>query len=318
LPHATVVIGGTYATLLSEHARAIAPGAHVVSGPADALADLLPRIGFPELTGELPQAPSVTLRSSSSRLSSAGVVRLNEGCPRRCRYCGSSLLSPRFVGGEWRCAAHQIESLVSAGIRDIAFYDDALLAHAQDAAMPLLEWVIEQYGERSLAFFLPNAIHTDLVTGTVADRLFRAGVRDVRLGAESADSVFHTEYDRKGGPDRIAAAVEFLRSAGFRTDQIGAYLLAGLPGQPAESVFDSIEWLSVRQVAPHIAEYSPVPGTPLFADACSLSRYPLSDEPLCHNNSIFPTASAEFTRADLVTVKQAAREVRRQILIDSE
>ena len=37
-----------------------------------------------------------------------------------------------------------------------------------------------------------------------------------------------------------------------------------------------------------LAEYSPIPDTSLWAEACRTSRFPLEEEPLTHNNSLFP------------------------------
>lgn len=64
---------------------------------------------------------------------------------------------------------------------------------------------------------------------------------------------------------------------------------------------------------PHVSEYSPVPGSRLFADACRRSRYPLADEPLCHNNTAFPTDWDGFTRDDLARITRRAAEGRHRL-----
>jgi hypothetical protein len=64
---------------------------------------------------------------------------------------------------------------------------------------------------------------------------------------------------------------------------------------------------------PHVSEYSPVPGSRLFAEACRASRYPLAEEPLCHNNTAFPTAWESFTRGDLARIKRRAADGRRHL-----
>jgi hypothetical protein len=55
---------------------------------------------------------------------------------------------------------------------------------------------------------------------------------------------------------------------------------------------------------PILAEYSPIPGTPLFAQAQKFSPFDLEHEPLFQNNSIFPCQWSEFTWDDLRRVKE--------------
>ena len=310
LPGVPVAIGGVYATLLPDHARTIAPAAHIVAGGADGLGQMLVALGLPPLTGALPAMPSVELRHASRRLSCSGVVRLNEGCRDRCAYCASSILSPRFTAGTWQVVADYVGRLIDDGARSFAFLDDALLESADELLAPLLEWMIDSYGDGHLDIHLPNAVHVDLVTPAIASLLYRAGVGEVRLGLESMDPDFHRRYDRKRVVDATDDAVESLFTAGFRPGEVSGYLLAGLPGQVPEEVTSAIDALERRRVAPNIAEYSPVPGTPLFDEACRISRYPLSDEPLCHNNSVFPTACDRFTVDDMWHIKAVAREAR--------
>jgi hypothetical protein len=310
LPGVPIILGGVYATLLPGHVRSVATRAHIVQRDAESLSGLLRDLGLPLLVGGLPATPSVRLQLSSRRLSASAVLRLNVGCPRRCAYCASPLLSRAVCHGRWRTAADRIRTMVEHGIRVFAFYDDALLDSYETGLGPLLEWVISVYGERTLAFYTPNGVHIGLVTAHAAELMRHAGFREIRLGIESLDEEFHEHYDEKQGTEGLARAVEALESAGFRPGEISGYLLAGLPGQNAISVDRSITQTGSFGVLPHISEYSPIPGTPLFEEACRVSRYPLRAEPLCHNNSAFPTASERFTQSDLEEIKRSARRIR--------
>ncbi|MBS3780044.1 MAG: B12-binding domain-containing radical SAM protein, partial [Desulfovermiculus sp.] len=48
-------------------------------------------------------------------------------------------------------------------------------------------------------------------------------------------------------------------------------------------------------IRPHLAQYSPIPGTPLFAQAQAHSPYPLQEEPLFQNNALWPCLPGGFT-----------------------
>jgi hypothetical protein len=54
---------------------------------------------------------------------------------------------------------------------------------------------------------------------------------------------------------------------------------------------------------PHLVEYSPIPGTPLFEEAKKLSPFDLENEPLFHNNSLFPCRWEGFTWEDFRKLK---------------
>ena len=101
-----------------------------------------------------------------------------------------------------------------------------------------------------------------------------------------------------------------LTTAGFCGSQIGVYLLAGLPGQTPDDVQDAIDLVRTAGAEPHLAEYSPVPGTPMWGEAVASSNYDLDFDPLYHNNSFFACRRADFTYQDLVALKKLAREAR--------
>ncbi len=323
MPSAPVIAGGIAATLTPQTVAEAAGTDYVVRGDGasdasdasgaatgPALPELLTSLGLPPLRGPIPANPALSLQLHSGRLRDAAVIRLHEGCRGTCTYCASRLITPRFRAGREQDARERVREATAAGITTFAFYDDALLEGSQTLLEPFLEWVLSVYGERRLAFYLPNAVHVERLTPDIARLLYRAGCREVRLGVESLDEGFHARYDRKLRSATIAQTVTTLEEAGFRGREIAAYVLAGLPGQTADEVRSTVGGLGRLGCAPHVAEYSPVPGTPLFEAACEVSRYPLRSEPLCHNNSLFPTASASFTIDDLWKAKSEARAVR--------
>jgi hypothetical protein len=103
-------------------------------------------------------------------------------------------------------------------------------------------------------------------------------------------------------------AAAYLQEAGYGTNEIGVYLLCGLPGQRAQEIQESILYVRSRGARPILAEYSPIPGTLLWDEACRASSYPLAEEPLYHNNSLLPCASPTLTTETYHALKGLTRQ----------
>ncbi|HLD30410.1 MAG TPA: B12-binding domain-containing radical SAM protein, partial [bacterium] len=88
-------------------------------------------------------------------------------------------------------------------------------------------------------------------------------------------------------PEDFERASSALQSAGYREGEIGVYLMLGLPGQPLEEIERSIRYVLDRGLKIFLAEYAIVPGTP------EAEKFPpaFREEPLLHNNSIYPAFS---------------------------
>jgi len=102
-------------------------------------------------------------------------------------------------------------------------------------------------------------------------------------------------------------AVAHLKHAGFTKDQMGAYLLFGLPGQDSRDLEASVKIVKACGVQPVMAEYSPIPHTALWKDAVTASRYDLASDPIFHNNSIFPCRKEPFHWKTLWDMKRLAQ-----------
>ena len=82
----------------------------------------------------------------------------------------------------------------------------------------------------------------------------------------------------------------------------------GLPQQRAEEVSKSIQLVKDCGARPYLAEYSPIPGTGLWSEALRVSPFDLEEEPLFHNNSLFPMAWERFTVSDMARIKKLSRQ----------
>jgi radical SAM superfamily enzyme YgiQ (UPF0313 family) len=311
-PRVPVILGGLYARLCEHHARQTSGADHVLSGSGlqsmGQVMDVLQCCGImgesePPVLDTLPYPAFDLLRGTPY------VALLTSiGCPYRCRYCASPFIHPQRLK---RDPYHVLEEILywrkDHGIRDFAFYDDALLFHAENHAAVLLEELIKQ--DLDVRFHSPNALHVREINPEMARLLYRSGFHTIRLGLETADMTMHSELDGKVSEGEFERAVTSLLKAGFSKKDIGAYILAGLPGQSVESVLETVEFVAEWGATPYLAEYSPIPHTDLWPKAVGHSRYDLSSEPLFHNNTLLPCWS-QGQRAAFQKLKHRVLEIR--------
>jgi radical SAM superfamily enzyme YgiQ (UPF0313 family) len=203
-----------------------------------------------------------------------------------------------------------IEELVywhkTFGVKEFAFYDDALLIQPAAHILPILQGV---RGEKlSCRFHAPNALHVKFIEREVADFLHRAGFKTIRLGFETSNETLQSETGGKVNNQDFRRAVDNLKKAGYTGQEIGVYLMAGLPGQRREEVEDSIAFVIAAGARPILVEYSPIPGTALFEKARQMSPFDLEKEPLFQNNSLLPCRWEGFTWEDFHRLKKKSKE----------
>jgi radical SAM superfamily enzyme YgiQ (UPF0313 family) len=302
-------LGGIYARLCADHARTHSGADRVVTDRGESLwalvkahtgwsgatledlnmLDAQPYPAF-DLQHCLPYVPLLTAR----------------GCPFDCAYCAARSLEPSLRRRSPESVLAEILFWHGRhGVADFAFYDDALLVDARHHALPLLEGIIRS--QRKLYFHTPNALHIREISAETADLMFRAGFHTLRLGLETTAFEGREALDAKVTEDEFRQAVGHLRTAGFCADQVGAYLLAGLPGQTVAAVERSIRVVQAAGITPILAHYTPIPGTRLWPAAVAASRYDLNADPIFTNNAIFPCSREDFSWPTLSRLKQMAQ-----------
>ena len=190
-------------------------------------------------------------------------------------------------------------------VEDFVFYDDALLVDAEKHAAPIFEGIINS--GLNIRFHTPNAVHIRGISRQTAQLMFRAGFETLRLGLETAAFDTRQELDKKVTAEEFKQAVTCLEAAGFDKNMIGAYLLAGLPGQDMTSIENSIEIVRQNNVTPVLAYYTPIPHTALWPKAVASSRYDLESDPVFTNNAILPCQKEPFSWQTLANLKDLAQ-----------
>jgi len=267
-PDAKTVLGGTYASLCSDHARSL--GADLVVDGAD-LEPLWRMLG-------VTPADSPPLWDGFVR--GAGVVKLTEGCPFRCSYCSVPVLFPHFSVRPTGECLEEARQLAQLGAQHIAFYDDALLFRASEGIVPFLEAVARE--RLNVSFHTPNALNARFLTPELARQMVGSGVQSFFLGLESSSSEWQAATGGKVRSQEFSDAVTCLKEAGARF--ITAYLIAGHPDSEAAQVEDSMRFAHELGVRIMLAEFAPIPGTP---DGERCREWVDIGEPLSHNKTAF-------------------------------
>ncbi len=290
-PRVPVILGGIYATLLPDHAKKVVQPDYLVTGPGEVqtarlLADVLKSAPSPD---PLPRslddfpAPAFDLYRHLDYL----VVMTSRGCPFRCTFCATNLISGKYARrSPERVVEEILEQTRRFRVRDVAFYDDALLLNKQQHIVPILQMLNRE--RTSLRFHTPNGLHAREVDEEIAHLFFRSGFKTIRLSFESVSPQRQKDMKNKVSPSDLEQAVIHLEKAGYPRKSLEAYVLMGLPQQPLEEVYQSILFVHSLGIKVRLASFSPIPGTVDYQRAVRAGLFPADADPLLTNKSIYP------------------------------
>ena len=308
-PRSPIVLGGIYARLCPGHARSQSGADHVAIVAAEThLLDLVERFtGFkaglkfnPDNLDSYPY-PALDLQNYFNY----APLLTTRGCPFNCAYCASRFLEPKRMLRSCESVLEEIQYWHGKyNLIDFVLYDDAFLVNAERHAIPILEGICS--AGLKLRFHTPNALHIRGITQATARLMYQAGFITLRLGLETAEFDHRQPLDDKVCKDEFYRAINFLVEAGFNKDQVGAYLLVGLPKQDLSRIEHSIQAVIDSGISAIPAYYTPMPHTALWPKAVASSRYDLTADPIFTNNAILPCSKKPFSWDIISRLKELA------------
>ncbi len=320
-PDVPVALGGVYATLCTDHARAYSDADVVFSGPGEAqvldwIEQIIPRsssICLPNHPTTQPPNYSAFPAHDLRRPQGYAAVLTARGCPFDCPYCAVNRLCPApFAPRPPQQVVDEIVWCVeSLGTQDVVFYDDALLFDAPNHIIPILDEIIDR--QLPVRFHTPNGLHARFIDSALARQMRQAGFKTLFLGLETADPQQQKLDGAKVDDAHFERAIGALYDAGFAPGEIAAYVLIARPGQTIDVARATVKFAHRLGVRVVLAEYAPIPGTPEWQRAVEMGLLTVDADPLLHNKAIYPCAGPEADMAAWEKFKQQVREKNRKL-----
>lgn len=270
---APILLGGIYATICYKHAS-YTSGADIICKGAYLDSELFFEKGF---------YPAYDLLQDKTMLP----VQLTRGCPFKCSYCASRLLSPYF---EMRNPVDLFEEVMfynkTFGTRNFLFYDDALTYKSIDGIKQFLRMIIAVKPE--FTFHTPNGLHAKFIDEELADLLKKANFKDIRISLETTDKDLQEFTGAKVTNDDLKRALRNLKEAGFSKNDLGVYLLIGAAWLDIEKTKMDVVYINSLGAKAILASYSPIPGTKDYKILTANKIIKRDMDPLWHNKAVFP------------------------------
>jgi len=295
-----VILGGIYATLYPEHASQSSGADFIYHGALnESINFVVNTFGF--RLKRKRECLSSYYRLNLYQTYPFAPVLTSSGCPFHCSYCASTLLADTYWRRPPEEVVKEVEDLLAKGVRDFAFYDDALLVDPEHHIKPILRAIgLRHPGAR---FHTPNGLHARFVDQELARLMKTSNFRSIRFGLESIDSSRQKMTGDKVSNHEMERAVTYLKKEGFSKKEIGAYLMYGLPGQQWEEVKEGVSFLKSLGVGIYLTEFSPIKGTESWSELVRKEVIHDSLDPVLTNNTVFSYLYSGYDPGDIKTMK---------------
>lgn len=294
-----IILGGIYATLYPEHASLTSGADFIYHGPLnESINFAVNTFGF-RLKRKRERIPYYKLNLYQTY--PFAPVLTSTGCPFHCSYCASKLLADTYLKSPPEEVVKEVEYLLAKGVRDLAFYDDALLVDSEHHLKPILRAIgFHCPGAR---FHTPNGLHARFMDQELAGLMKTSNFRSIRLGFETVDCSRQKTTGNKVSNHEMERAAACLKKEGFSKKEIGVYLMYGLPGQQWEEVKDGVSFLKSLGVSIYLTEFSPIRGTKSWSELVGKGVIHDDLDPLLTNNTVFSYLYSGYNPKDIKSMK---------------
>ncbi|MFA7073813.1 MAG: radical SAM protein [Endomicrobiaceae bacterium] len=305
-PKIPLILGGIYATLCEEHAKSIKGVTDVIAGDLSKLNKLFFKFNIPAVISndfhKFPY-PDYSFYKNLQYIA----TRISLGCPFNCMYCAQKYLNNGSYNQKTpETIKNEIYNLTDNGkIRNIAFYDDALLYKPDESIKPLLKQFIKD--DKNFYLHTPNGLHARFLDLELADLMFNAKFINPRFSLETSDYQEQKNSDNKITNTEFTKCMKYLNSAGYKQGEYTAYLLIGTPEQNINAVKESILFVHNLGAKISLSEYTPIPHTKSWSDIDTI----YTEEPLRQNNTYFISQLKEYEK--ILEIKKLAKDLNNKL-----
>ncbi len=310
LTNAPVFLGGFYARNLPWHAQ----NSGAIVFPTNNL-NRLPKFLSRYLDVDVPEIDFDWFRDLSPAYElykRVGYVVLltTLGCPYKCTYCVAHRNWERMVFKDPLKVIEEIEKFGELlKIEDFVFFDDAILINYRDHFRIILLEIIRRGLNKKYRFHLPNGIHAGLLNEEIANLLFEANFKVIRLGYETKGKLQELTGGKVRDEDLIRAA-KLLTDAGFTNKEVGAYVMMNLPGQTVQEVLDAVDVCLDAGIDVSVNEFTPIVGSDIWMELVNSGKLSGLEDPLLLNNTIMPYWWKNMTVDEIEYIKRVVKEKR--------
>ncbi len=287
LPNTKVFLGGNYANLMKEHSNYSGADYVCKKSKMPEVLDFLNSHGITIKENLKYQNDLIPLYELYNHPMSHLVFFTSLGCPYRCTYCATPFLQD-FIQEDPHRLVDAIDRYSSMyKVKNIAFFDDAILINHQKHFDQILQQLINiRLKQRGIMVHIPNGIHAKLLTKHTADLMMEANVKTIKVALETINPSLQISTGGKVTNEDFYRALDILKTSGFTKDEISAFIMINLPGQGFKEAIEIHDVCRKLKILPEINEYTPIPGTIDFQRVFSDNQLPIGFDPLLLNNTI--------------------------------
>ena len=240
----------------------------------------------------------VDVASYHSKIDGAPALSLiaQLGCPFGCKFCAgrnSPMLRHIRTRSSQSIVAEMVEMHGRYGCTGFMFYDDEL--NVNPNIVELMEEIVTAQRRLGTEWRLRGFVKAELFTPQQAEVMRRAGFRWLLVGFESGSDRILDNIAKQATKEDNTRCFEIARDAGLK---IKALMSLGHPGESAETIRETTEWLlDVHADDFDATIITPYPGSPYYDDAVSAGghwTYTARNGDHLHQNEVDYTAEADY------------------------
>jgi len=282
MPKVPVKVGGLYAMLCPEHAKASGAD-EVMTTEEKNVSDNFIKIDVDLFGDNMPER--IFLGTSV-------------GCPNHCSYCAVHIVEGcTKVNTSPDEVVTELKYYKAMGITKFIFLDANMLYGYKKHFEIILDKIIHE--GLDLELYSYGGVEARLLTDDIADKLVRAGFNSVNIPIESASDIIIKEWKRNCF---VADWEKAMNIAKRHFKRLRSFLIIGAPNQTTEDIRSTIDLIKSYGAEAVTLPYTPIPGT---LDHKKYKHIDLEDL----NPAFYPCAHEKMKAEDLEKFYSANRNV---------